>query len=198
MPRPVLYATVGAVVIGLLVGVVRGGSIARLAQLPVRLAWLAGLAWLIQVVLFTSPLGASLDRWAAAIHLASIVLVGIVIVANRAMPGVALFGLGLLLNAVVITANGGFMPVSDAALAAVGNDVRSEVLERGERTQKSVLMRPDSPLWVLGDVLPVPPLKKVYSIGDLVAAVGAALMVSQGMGTRSARHPEQRAASRPG
>lgn len=190
----VLFATIAAVALGLLIGLVRGGSVARLAQLRVRLAWLAGLAWGVQVVLFSSPLAVSLDRWAAAIHLASIVLVGIVIVANRSMPGVALFGLGLLLNAVVITANGGFMPVSEAALAAVGNEARSEALDRGERAQKSVLMRPDSPLWVLGDVLPVPPVKRVYSIGDLVAAVGALLMVSQGMGTRSERRAEEQPA----
>jgi hypothetical protein len=48
-------------------------------------------------------------------------------------------------------------------------------------------MRLDSPLWVLGDVLPVPPLGKVYSAGDVIAAIGALLLVSQGMGIRP--HP---------
>jgi len=185
--REVLFATVSAVLLGLLLGAMRGGSLTRLAQLPVRLPWLAGLAWLIQVVLFASPLGAALDPWAAAIHVASIALVGIVIVANRGIPGVALFGLGLLLNATVITANGGFMPVSESALVAVGDESSRAALLRGERFQKAVIMRPDSPVWFLGDVVPFPPLKKVYSAGDLVAALGALLVVSRGMGAPSKR-----------
>jgi hypothetical protein len=186
----VLFATVSAVLLGLLLGRIRGGSLSRLAQLPVRLPWLAGLAWLIQIVLFASPLGAALDTWvAAAIHYASIALVGIVIVANRATPGMALFGLGLLLNATVITANGGFMPVSESALMAVGDTASTAALQRGERIQKAVLMRPESPVWFLGDVLPFPPLGKVYSAGDLVAALGALLVVSQGMGGTSRGMP---------
>jgi hypothetical protein len=188
--RSVLFATVSAVLLGLLLGRIRGGSLSRLAQLPVRLPWLAGLAWLIQIVLFASPLGAALDTWvAAAIHYASIALVGIVIVANRATPGMALFGLGLLLNATVITANGGFMPVSESALMAVGDTASTAALQRGERIQKAVLMRPESPVWFLGDVLPFPPLGKVYSAGDLVAALGALLVVSQGMGGTSRGMP---------
>jgi hypothetical protein len=145
---------------------------------------LAGLAWLIQVVLFASPVAGVLEPWAAAIHVASIVLVALVLVVNWALPGMALFGLGLLLNAAVIGANGGFMPVSEAALVAAGNGASIEPLARGERIQKAILMRPDSPLWLLGDVLPVAPLGKVYSAGDLLAAAGALLLVIQAMGGR--------------
>jgi hypothetical protein len=101
----------------------------------------------------------------------------------------ALFGLGLLLNATVITANGGFMPVSESALMAVGDTASTAALQRGERIQKAVLMRPESPVWFLGDVLPFPPLGKVYSAGDLVAALGALLVVSQGMGGTSRGMP---------
>jgi hypothetical protein len=189
MRPPVLFATVAAVLLGVVVGFVRGGSLGRLAHLNVRLAWLAGVAWMVQVVLFASPLADGLAQWAPAIHLASIGLVGVVIVANRAVPGAALFAVGLMMNAAVIGANGGFMPVSEAALEAAGNGASSGALERGEHIQKAVLMRPDSPLWVLGDVFPFRPIGKVYSVGDVVAAIGALLLVSQGMGTRHA--PEE-------
>jgi hypothetical protein len=182
---PVLYATVTAIVLGGLIGAVRGGSLSRLGQLHIRLAWLAGVAWLAQVLLFASPLGAVLDPWAVGIHLATIVLVGVVIVANRNMPGVAAFGLGLLLNAAVIGTNGGYMPVSAAAVTAVGDSASLAALERGDHVLKAVLMQPDSPLWFLGDVLPVPPLRKIYSPGDVIAALGALLLVAQGMGSRA-------------
>jgi hypothetical protein len=55
------------------------------------------------------------------------------------------------------------------------------LLGSGERRQKAVLMSADSRLWFLGDVMPVPPVGKVYSPGDLVAAVGVWLIVVQGM-----------------
>jgi uncharacterized protein DUF5317 len=186
-PQPVLFATITAVLAGGIIGVVRGGSFIRLSHLEIRLAWLAGLAWLLQVAVFASPLTGMLDAWVVAIHLVSIVMVAIVIVANRAIPGVAVFGVGLLLNALVISANGGFMPVSAAAISANGDTANLAALEGGEHVQKAVLMRADSPFWFLGDLAPVPPIKKVYSPGDLVAALGAVLMVVQGMGRSESR-----------
>jgi len=76
------------------------------------------------------------------------------------------------------------MPVSAAAVIANGDSANLTALESGQHVQKAVLMRADSPLWFLGDLVPVPPIKKVYSVGDLVAALGALLMVAQGMGSR--------------
>ena len=185
-----LALTITALSLGFLVGLLRGGSLGRLAQLSLRLPWLAGIAWLIQVTLFLSPLAPALEPWAAALHLASVALIGAVVLANRAAPGLALFGIGLLLNAAVYAANGGFMPVSARALVAVGNQATLEAMRGDARVQKTFLMRPDTPLWFLGDVLPVPLVRKVYSPGDVVAAAGAFLLVAGGMGGRPhARHP---------
>jgi Family of unknown function (DUF5317) len=182
-PR-VLFATVTAATLGGLIGLARGGSLARLAQLEIRLPWLAGLAWFVQVALFVSPLAPVLQPWEIAIYLATVVLLGIVIVANRALPGVALFGIGLLLNAATIAANGGYMPVAESALRAAGDTSNLAALQAGDRVQKARLMRSDSGLWFLGDVLPFPPIGKVYSLGDVVAAAGVLLIVVQGMQAR--------------
>jgi hypothetical protein len=191
-----LALTIAALSLGLLVGLVRGGSLGRLAHLPLRLPWLAGIAWLSQVTLFVSPLASALEPWAAALHLASVALIGVVVLANRAVPGLALFGIGLLLNAAVYAANGGFMPVADRALLAVGNEATLGAMQGDARVQKTFLMRPDTPLWFLGDVLPVPLVRKVYSPGDVVAAAGAFLLVAGGMGgRRHARQPGARPAS---
>jgi uncharacterized protein DUF5317 len=179
-PR-VLFATVAAATVGGLIGFARGGSLAQLAQIPIRWPWLAGLAWLVQVALFVSPLAPALQPWEIVIYLLSVVLLGMVILANRTLPGVALFGVGLLLNAATMAANGGYMPVSEAALRATGETANLEALQAGDRRQKAVLMRADSPLWFLGDVLPLPAIGKVYSVGDLVAAAGVLLIVAQGM-----------------
>jgi Family of unknown function (DUF5317) len=180
--RPgVLIATVTAATLGGVIGLARGGSLARLAQLEIRLPWLAGLAWLCQVALFVSPLSTALQSWEIAIYVFTVVLLGVVVYANRALPGVGLFGLGLVLNAATIVANGGYMPVSESALRAVGDTQSLQLLQRGEARQKAILMNSQSPLWFLGDVLPFPPVGKVYSLGDLTAAVGVLLIVAQGM-----------------
>ena len=181
-----LVATIVAACAGVLVGLLRGGRIEYLARLPIRLAWLAGLAWLIQVGLFVSPLAAALDALAAPIHLATIVLLAAVILANRDLPGVAVLGLGLVLNACVYAANGGFMPVTESALLASGNVSAIEVMASGARYQKTILARPDTPLWFLGDILPLALVGKVYSVGDVVAALGLFALISGGMRARRA------------
>jgi hypothetical protein len=79
------------------------------------------------------------------------------------------------------------MPVSAAAIMANGDGGNLAALENGEHVQKAVLMRADSPLWFLGDLMPVPPVKKVYSPGDLVAALGVLLIVVHAMGQSGSR-----------
>ena len=186
--RRVFIATAAAACAGVLVGLLRGGRIERLAQLQIRLGLVAGLAWLVQVILFVSPLASAIDSWAAPVHLASIALLALVILANRALPGVALLGVGLLLNASVYAANGGFMPVSETALVASGNAASVQPMSGGARFQKTILQQPDTPLWYLGDVLPLPVVGKIYSVGDVVAAVGLFVLIVGGMAEQRQPH----------
>jgi hypothetical protein len=176
-----ILATLVSCCAGIAVGYLRGGQLSRLAEVRIRLWWLAVVAWLVQVGLFVSPLGVLFDPWAAQIHLLTIGLLAIVIVANRALPGLALLGVGLALNATVYAANGGFMPVSAMALQATGNTTSLAVMAGGARYQKTMLERPDSPLGFLGDVLPLPPAGRIYSVGDLVATLGIFVLVAGGM-----------------
>lgn len=179
-----LFLTLLAAALGLAVGLLRGGSLERLAALPIRWPWVAALAWVAQVVLFTSPLAPLLEPVAPLVHGASLAVLAVVMVANRHLPGLALFGAGLLLNALVFATNGGFMPVSETALRAAGSDESVATLREGGRVQKTFLMASDTPLWFLADVIPVRPFGKVYSIGDVVAAGGVLALVAGGMGTR--------------
>jgi hypothetical protein len=176
-----LLATLVSCCAGTAVGYVRGGHLSQLAQLRVRLWWVAVAAWLVQVGLFVTPLGGLLETWAAQIHLLTVALLAIVIVANRALPGLALLGIGLALNATVYAANGGFMPVSAAALQATGNTAALAAMAGGARYEKTVLQQPDSPLWFLCDILPLPVAGKIYSVGDVVATLGIFVLVAGGM-----------------
>ena len=88
--------------------------------------------------------------------------------------------LGGLLNFVVIVANGGVMPATSSALAAVG-----ETSESGTFVNSGVLSHPN--LAFLGDTFALPrgmPLNNVFSVGDVLIALGVLLMVHSVCGTR--------------
>lgn len=103
---------------------------------------------------------------AVASLLASLAVLIAVAFVNRRITGVAVVGLGLLVNLVAVAVNGG-MPVRAGALEAAG-------LQVGELVEPRHLETSGDPLPVLGDVLPVPLLGEVLSFGDLIIVFGAA------------------------
>ena len=94
---------------------------------------------------------------------------------NRSTPGFLVLGVGLLLNTIVILANGGHMPASLQALQGAGIATSQAAFEAG-RTANSSVMNDSTLFWFLGDVFWVPqtlPLANVFSIGDVFIALGA-------------------------
>lgn len=177
-----LLLTISSVLLGVAVGLARRGSLERLANIRIRLWWLALAAWVLEAVVLASPLSAALAPVAAALLGLAMAIIGVVLALNWRVPGLGLFLLGLLLNALVMAANGGFMPVSEPALVAANSTWFLEEMKVEGRLQKSFPMQPDTPLWFLGDVVPIRLVEKVYSPGDLILAVGSFVMVVGGMG----------------
>ena len=91
---------------------------------------------------------------------------------------VALILLGGGLNAAAIAANGR-MPYSESAL--VSAQVTAEQRARGERSPKHVAADDATRLSWLGDVIPVRPIKKVVSLGDLILLAGVAALLAAAM-----------------
>lgn len=89
---------------------------------------------------------------------------------NRHLPGTVLAGAGLLLNVVVIAANGA-MPVSVEAARVAGI---TEALDAGVQHEP---MNDDSRLPLLADIIPIPDSKLVISVGDVVLAAGMGVLV---------------------
>lgn len=114
-----------------------------------------------------------------ALVLVSYVLLLAFAVRNLHLVGMPVVLVGLALNALVIGANGG-MPVRAGALEAAG------VIEPGEADgvaavdlgTKRHLEGDGDRLRFLGDIVPVPPLDRVVSFGDLVLYVGLADVVA--------------------
>jgi hypothetical protein len=169
---------VGAVLGGLLVGALLGGSLQRLEQLRLRdVRWL-GVAVVVQT-------GASLflRGGAYATGLAASVLFALAFVArNRQLAGRGLLVGGLALNAAVIIVNSA-MPVRASAADRAGVSVHTLVHD-----PRHTLETRHTRLAALDDRIPLPlPVgAQVLSIGDVLVAAGAGLLITQAMRRRVA------------
>jgi hypothetical protein len=162
--------------VALIYALLRGGRLEHLALVPIRRSYIMVLALWIQIVIFSSWWQAEAARavYTNALYVVSLALLMWGVWINRRVPGVAIIGIGLVLNAVVIVANGGTMPASISALKVAGvlaPDATFETL----RVTNSSLIHEGTPLWFLGDVFAVPawiPLANVFSLGDILIGAG--------------------------
>jgi hypothetical protein len=166
-----------AVAIGLIVGLATRGSLAAIAEAKVRL-WpvaLFGLAF--QVALFSTPLAVAVGPLGPSLYVVSTTLVLMALVVNLRQPGFWLIVLGAGLNFAVIVANGGQMPASPVAFAALTG---APVVPTAGFSN-SIVAGPGTPLGFLADIFVLPhpiPFANVFSIGDvLIGAGGAAWIV---------------------
>ena len=86
---------------------------------------------------------------------------------------------GVLLNFIVILANGGQMPISKEALISVGLLDNAAAIEQG-RIITHTLINDATKLRFLSDILALPkyyPRPKVYSLGDIFMAAGVFIYV---------------------
>ena len=155
-----------------------GGRLGRLAELQFRRKYVAVAAVVIQaLILGVFPEGD--ETFHAVVHVGTYGLMGWFVLANAHIPGLMLMGLGGLCNAVAITANGGVMPADPDALARAGI-----VAEPGEFVNSRAV--DGAHLQFLGDVFWVPeswPLHNVFSVGDVLLIVGAAVLLHRVCGT---------------
>lgn len=176
-----------AVLAGLVVGLLTGGSAARLGDLHLRWAPLIAVGMLVQVLLFSTPLGDSLGPAAPVVYIASNVAVLLAVGRNLAIPGLPLVLLGGVANLVAIVANRGYMPVSPDALAAMGRAPRDGY--SNSRLVDGVVLGPLTDLFAMPTWVP---MANVFSVGDILIGVGAAMAVvaaMHGRGPRVAREP---------
>ena len=165
-----------AVLAGLIFGLLTGGSPARLGDLRIRWAPLIVLGMVVQLGLFSSPLGNALGDVAPAVYVASNVMVLMAVAGNLAIPGIAVVLAGGASNLLAIAANGGYMPVSHDALTAMGrvpkadysNSAPLDVVFFGPLTDVFTM-----PTWV--------PMSNVFSIGDVLIGIGIAVAVVAAM-----------------
>ena len=164
-----------AIPIGIIAGWLAGGHIDRLAAVRIRWAPVALIGLLVQVVIFTEPFASAVGDAAPAVYVASSLAVLAVVLRNLDIPWVWLIAVGAGCNLAAIVANGGWMPADPRALASVGG---------APSGPSNSIVVPDPALAPLTDLFALPawlPFANVFSIGDVLMAIGIAATIATAM-----------------
>ncbi len=176
---------IGSLVLGLILGLLAGGSIENLASVRLRLvqAVFIGL-FLRYATQFALELGSGpADTLRLPLFTAGFLFLLAGLWANREQPGLILAFVGILLNAVAMITNGGYMPVWQPSIIAAGLPV-AEVGSAfhkivGDVSASGITGSFLAQAGPLGDIIPipVPGLRNVASIGDVFLAAGLAFFL---------------------
>jgi len=176
---------IAGILVGLILGLLAGGTLANLASIRLRSAWLLALAVVIRVgtdaLLNNRVEQAEILRQPLLATAFGLLLVALWV--NRSYPGMSLAFVGILFNALVIVVNGGYMPIWEPSLSAAG--FRPDEISTTIQTllpaelDASFLLR----LGPLADVIPIPLpyVQNVASVGDAFLTAGLAFFLFAGI-----------------
>jgi len=163
------------VVAGLVVGYATGGNLKNLVATRFRALWLI---WVVVVAQFADVIPSA--RTSVFVATFAVGVSWLVVDALKwplaLRYGTLTVAAGGLLNGVAITANGR-MPYSAWAAEKAGLGV-------GHQTARNVVASHATRLLPIGDVIPVPFLHAVFSLGDVLICIGIAIMIVVAMRTR--------------
>jgi hypothetical protein len=168
-----------AVGLGVVTVPLAGGRLSALTDVKLRLVPVIFVALAIQIGI--TALASDGSPWVhRGLHLASYGLAAAFFVANRHIVGLWIVALGASLNLVAIVANNGLMPAAPDALRSAG------LVSKADGFRNSTAL-PHPRLLVFGDIFAVPkgwPLANVFSIGDVIIAVGVLVTIHALCGSR--------------
>jgi hypothetical protein len=177
-----------SLLIGILAGLVRRGSLLKLGNLPLKALWLVFAGLIVQFLVFPTPWNEPpIQENVELFHYLSYALLALFFVVNWKVKALWIMAFGMVLNAVVILANEGFMPADVDALACAGETVEGLTNPNTipPYTHANVVrMSDDTQLNFLGDWICIPawvPFANAISLGDVVLMIGLAWLVQSGM-----------------
>lgn len=174
--------------LGLAVGLLRGGRLDNLLNHPFRHLWLVLLPFALRGAIYFLPASPGprspwLSIVVQAVAYGSLL---VLVFINRSVKGVPLIGLGIVSNFLAIMFNNGRMPVSPEGLARIGGPELVEAVAR-DTSFTHQLADETVRLYWLTDIWPLPrpfPLPTVFSIGDVLIALGAFVLLQHLMQPR--------------
>lgn len=182
--------------LALTLAVLRGGRLVNLGDIELTAWWLLFIALGLQLGTNYLP-DRSWSEWVGVtMVLASFGLLMIMVLLNRSKPGMWIAGLGVLMNFVVIAANGGMPVLAGAAEVASGFTVSDPDLSG---TFMHVPLTESSRLAFFADVIPLrlAGVGEVISVGDIFLALGLGLFLEHEL-RRPRRYFKRGAQAQPG
>ena len=168
---------VPVVAAAVLVALALGGRLGALAAIQLRAAWLFYVAIGLQLVAFPPAFFhfETDDGLASAIWLGSYACLLVAAAANLRLRGVWIVLAGMVSNLVAVVANGGVMPALPEAAHGAGmvDEVKYNSVQNADPHLSWLVDRWAAPDWV--------PLANVFSVGDVVLAVGAFVLILAAM-----------------
>jgi hypothetical protein len=177
-----VFIDVGVVAVAL--GLLLGGRLGALADVQIRGTNLAFAAILLQLIAFPSDVlpWTMPSSVARVLWLVSYALLIWMLHLNIRLRGTPLVAAGLFCNLIAIVANGGLMPVRGSALAAAGRDysTHNNSIQLGHPHIAALIDRWAVPGWI--------PFANVYSVGDVLIALGTVVVIVVAMRPRLHAH----------
>lgn len=167
------------IVISLAVGFLRKGNLKGLASLRLRWGLVFPFLLIFQIIIFSLQNKVAFLGEISGFLFILVYVTGLFFLfLNRSHPGFMLILIGVFLNFLVMTVNGGRMPVSGEA-ALILDPQYIEFLKEGLYA-KHALLGESTRLAFLGDIIPVTdpyPRSQVISIGDVIMNIGIFLFI---------------------
>lgn len=177
-----------AIVLGFIVAIIRKGKIRNIGNMHIKgwyLFLIAGLiqgsiSWLRGKNLILTP--EFFDKYFVYVHLLTYIIMIIGVILNLNKKFMKFILIGMVLNFIVIFANGGKMPVSFKN--APGYEHYTEEMPDKSFDIKHTLVNEDTKFVYLADVIVLPrpyPLARIISIGDIFLMIGVFLFFQEAM-----------------
>lgn len=171
-----------AVVLGLILGYATRGRLKHMILRPLYWKALALFAFAIQLVVFSNlPFVETLPRiFIIVSHYVSYLCLLVFVARNIKNAGILIVGTGIFLNSLVIFLNGGHMPTIPENFRNTSVGRSADVINQGEAVHNSAKLTADTILPWLGDIFYLPswvPLSNVFSIGDVLIALGICIYI---------------------
>lgn len=170
-----------AIILGLILGMVRGGSVRRIFSKKVSL-WPLGLMGIVlQLGLHLWFYLGAATGVATIVNFVSYILILITLIFNFDDLWTILMTVGTTANFIASFINGGKMPVASNIVQALGNNQLVTSISKGTNAVYSVISQSTTTLWMLGINVPIPYLGKIagfyggiggFSIGSALTFVG--------------------------
>ncbi len=178
-----------AAVLTIILGLIGGGRFGRLKELDLRAAGVFIAAAVVQIGVMA--LGArgmtAVARVGGPAQMVTYVLLLVGLWLNRHLWGIRIASVGVLLNFLVIAANGGSMPVDRELAERLGDERLVRQLDSSTYANHRP-MTAETRLRPLGDVLALPmlvPRPRFFSpgsVGDVFVTVGGCWLILTGLG----------------